>query len=80
MTDGIRCALVSGYGKYRRLLVGSLDQGHFRPYRLALPKDGPCPTVSASSPAAPTCTSSRKLPGTGCTWPTCHKPLAAASA
>lgn len=36
--DGTRCALVGGYNQHRhRLLVGDLDRGHFKPYRLSLP-------------------------------------------
>lgn len=44
ITDGTRCALVGGYREHHgRMLVGDLDEGHFKPYRLTLPDDRPLP-------------------------------------
>ncbi|HEX5598853.1 MAG TPA: hypothetical protein VFX61_22975 [Micromonosporaceae bacterium] len=41
---GTRCALIGGYGGKRdRVLVGDLDRGHFKPYRLTLPDESRLP-------------------------------------
>ncbi|MDG4839152.1 hypothetical protein O7631_21755 [Micromonospora sp. WMMD967] len=44
IVDDTRCALIGGYGEHHdRILVGNLDHGHFRRYRLVLPNGRPLP-------------------------------------